>query len=166
MNLSNSKEGLCSCRCLMTLYGENEETERNVLRILSKMENMLENSSKDVGHLWGLEAKRNGMEPILTNRTGMILNFAESGHPVFRATSALERGELLEARGGSSDGETEVLEGDAQAASFLQLCEWQQVSLGNPRFFGVTQSQGMVGQFVEVAESCHPTTMSTTALFK
>ena len=25
---------------------------------------------------------------------GMMLNFAESGHPVFRATSALERGEL------------------------------------------------------------------------
>ena len=24
----------------------------------------------------------------------MMLNFAESGHPVFRATSALERGEL------------------------------------------------------------------------
>ena len=25
---------------------------------------------------------------------GMMLNFAESGHPVFRATSALERGDL------------------------------------------------------------------------
>ena len=25
---------------------------------------------------------------------GMMLNFAESGHPVFRASSALERGEL------------------------------------------------------------------------
>ena len=28
----------------------------------------------------------------------MMLNFAESGHPVFRATSALERGELKKQR--------------------------------------------------------------------
>ena len=34
------------------------------------------------------------------NRTaeGMMLNFAESGHPVFRATSALDRGELKKQR--------------------------------------------------------------------
>ena len=30
----------------------------------------------------------------------MMLNFAESGHPVFRATSALERGELKSKGGG------------------------------------------------------------------
>ena len=39
------------------------------LRILSTLENMLENSRKDVGHFWGLGAKRNGMEPIHPNRT-------------------------------------------------------------------------------------------------
>ena len=39
---------------------------------------------------------------------------------------------ILEARGGSSDGETEALEGDAEAAKVLHLCEWQSVSLGNP----------------------------------
>ena len=30
----------------------------------------------------------------------MVLNFAESGHPVFRATSALERGEFKSKGGG------------------------------------------------------------------
>ena len=42
------------------------------------------------------------MEPILTNQIEsgtelaecMMLNFVESGHPIFRATRALERGEL------------------------------------------------------------------------
>ena len=54
-------------------------------------------------------------------------------------SSLLQR--ILDARGGSSDSETEALEGDAQAASFLHLCEWQSVSLGNPRFFGATQTK-------------------------
>ena len=48
MNQSNFKEGSSSCRCTMTLRGENEETERIVLRILSKRKNMLENSSKEL----------------------------------------------------------------------------------------------------------------------
>ena len=49
---------------------------------------MLANSRAVVGHSCDLDQKRNGTEP--TER--MMLNFAESGH--FRATSALERGEL------------------------------------------------------------------------
>ena len=62
----------------MTFFGENEETEIILLQILSKLKNMLENSRKDVGHLWSLDAKRNGMEPILTNWT-------ESGTGLLRA---------------------------------------------------------------------------------
>ena len=47
----------------------------------------------DIGHSWGLGRKRNGTEPMSTNlmENGIkLLTFAESGHPVFRATSALE----------------------------------------------------------------------------
>ena len=36
----------------------------------------------------------------------------------------------------------------------------------NPRLFGLATDGDMVGQMAEVAESCHPSTMSTTALFK
>ena len=73
MNLSNSNEGSYSCQCRLTSFWENKGTERIVLRILSTSENMPENSRKDVGHFWGLDAKR---YPILTNRaekgTGLL----------------------------------------------------------------------------------------------
>ena len=39
-----------------------ERGNRIVLRILSTLEIMLENSRKDVGHFWGLDARRNGAE--------------------------------------------------------------------------------------------------------
>ena len=86
----------------MTLYGEKEEIEKTVFPILSMQQHTLESSRRDVSHFWGLDARRNGTEPILSKPNGewertaesMMLNFAESGHPVFRATSASERGEL------------------------------------------------------------------------
>ena len=49
---------------------------------------------------------------------------------------------------------------EARGGSFLHFGEWQSVSLGNPRFFGVTQTKTWS------ASACHPSTMSTTALFK
>ena len=67
----------------MTLHGESLETESTVLRMLSKFKNTLENTKKDVGHSWSLD------KTVI-----MIFIFAESGHLVFRAISALERGEF------------------------------------------------------------------------
>ena len=63
---------------------------------------MLEDSRKDVGRFQGLDPRRNGTEPMSTNRmeNGIKLLKAccstspKAGHPVFRASSALERGEL------------------------------------------------------------------------
>ena len=60
---------------------------------------MLADSCWDVGHFWDLVARRSGHvskpdgDPDQTAER-MMLNFAESGHPIFRATSALERGDL------------------------------------------------------------------------
>ena len=67
---------------------------------------MLEDSREDIGHFWGLYPRRNGTELNVnkldgewdTTAEGMMLNFAESGHPKFRANSALERGELKKQR--------------------------------------------------------------------
>ena len=70
MNLSSSKAGSSSCQCTLTLYGENEETKKNVLRILFKLQSMLEDSRRDIGGVGCLDPKRNGMEPILINRMG------------------------------------------------------------------------------------------------
>ena len=49
----------------MSMYNDivwRERGNRIVLRILSTLEIMLENSRKDVGHFWGLDARRNGTE--------------------------------------------------------------------------------------------------------
>ena len=97
VNLSKSKEGSSSCQCSVTLYGENEETERIFF---------IANSVKIRGYAWkfpqgrwsflgpGCEKKRSGTHTDKPDgewdRTAesMMLNFAESGHPVFRSTSA------------------------------------------------------------------------------
>ena len=64
---------------------------------------MLEDSRKDVRFVSrGLDSKKKWLGTISTNgmKNGMktcesiMLNFAESGHPVFRATTALERGAI------------------------------------------------------------------------
>ena len=67
VNRSNSKEGSSSCQCTMTLIGENEGTRIIVLRMLSEVLSVLEDSRKDVGRLWGLDPRRNGTEPMSTN---------------------------------------------------------------------------------------------------
>ena len=89
VNQSKSKKRSSSCRCTMTLYGENEETKNIVLRVLSKLQNRLENSQKDVGRFWSLGPKRNCMEPILTNRV-------ENGTKLLKAwCSTLPKADIL-----------------------------------------------------------------------
>ena len=45
----------------MTLIGQNEEIKKNVLRMLSELLSMLEDSRKDIGRSYGTE-------PMPTNR--------------------------------------------------------------------------------------------------
>ena len=68
MNLSSSKIGSSSCQCTTTLYGENEETEKNVRQILLQLRLMFADSRSDVGHCWDLDQRRNGAELILKNQ--------------------------------------------------------------------------------------------------
>ena len=49
VNQSNSKEGSSSCQCTVTLIGQNEETKKIVLRMLSELLSMFEGSRKDIG---------------------------------------------------------------------------------------------------------------------
>ena len=49
VNRSNSKEGSSSRQWKMTLTGENEETKKIVLRMLSESLSMLEDSREDIG---------------------------------------------------------------------------------------------------------------------
>ena len=60
-----------------------------------------ENSRTDIGPFWNLDQRRNGGTHTYKPNgkwdhvaEDMMINFGESGHPVFRGSSALERGEL------------------------------------------------------------------------
>ena len=72
-------------------------------RILLQLRIMLADSRSDVGHFGDLDQRRNGTGLILINQMekwdqlaeNMMTNFSESSHPIFRASSAFERGELI-----------------------------------------------------------------------
>ena len=50
---------------------------------------------------------------------------------------------------------------------FSHLTEWQIPDLGlNPRFYWTYADEDLVGQLVEVAQSCHPSTLAPVALTK
>ena len=103
MNKRNSQAGSSSCQCSTTLYGEQTEKNRNVLRIQIKFRSTLAGFFVVVFHSWDLDQKRNGTKTCSDKldgnwgRTAEMTKLqltAESGHPIFRASSAYERGEL------------------------------------------------------------------------
>ena len=49
---------------------------------------------------------------------------------------------------------------------FQHLCEHQAAFWGNPRFFWCYCDEDMVGKMIEVATSCHPSTMDEISLYK
>ena len=49
---------------------------------------------------------------------------------------------------------------------FQHLCHTQAHEFGNPRFYWTYADEDMVGQMIEVARSCHPSTLAKTALYK
>ena len=55
---------------------------------------MRKDSRADIGRFLGLDHERNGTELIIESAEDMMLNCSGSGHPVFRGSSALERGDL------------------------------------------------------------------------
>ena len=49
---------------------------------------------------------------------------------------------------------------------FQHMCEWQAFELGNPFSWWVYADEDFVGQFIDVAESCHPKTLAITSIWK
>ena len=82
MNLSSSKTGSSSCQCTTTLYGENEETQKSVRKIQLTLRIILADSRAGIGHFWGLDQGRNGTGDWDRTAERMMINFAESGHPM------------------------------------------------------------------------------------
>ena len=99
MNLSKSKVGSSPCQCTTTLHGENKETQKSARKIqlqfriiftLGRWSSWEPGSEKK----WYGTYSDKPDEDWDKTAEQMMLNLAESSHPIFRATSALERGEL------------------------------------------------------------------------
>ena len=102
MNLSNSQDGSSSCQCMTILYGDKKGNEE--LRTASSK--MVADYARRFAHgHWsflgpGPEKKWYRTHTYKPNgkwdrvAEDMMLNFSESGHPVLRGSSALERGDL------------------------------------------------------------------------
>ena len=86
----------------MTLNGEQRNPERCEY---NSQTIMLENSLAVLGVSWGLNQKRSGTElkpdgSWDQTAQNMMKNLSVSGHPILRASSAFDRGELISKGGG------------------------------------------------------------------
>ena len=97
-----SKEESYLCRCSMTFPVDQKTTKKNAWQIPNSYLCTREDLEKDNGHLLVMVLKRSGTVSVKTvhKEYGTILlkgcwwNSAESGCPIFRATSPLSRGRL------------------------------------------------------------------------
>ena len=97
-----SQEGLSSCRLSTTSHGDQETTRKNASEMLNLFLYLQEDLEQDNGHSSGLDQRKSGILSGEWDKTAekTMLMFAESGHPVFRATSPLSRGQLKSKGGG------------------------------------------------------------------
>ena len=101
-----SQEEFCSCRCSTTFLVEQKTMKKNVWQMLDSYLCMQEDLEKDNGHSLVLVLRKSGTLSVRTVHKEygtimaerMLLEFAESDCPIFRATSPLSRGHLKEQR--------------------------------------------------------------------
>ena len=91
------KEGLSSCRCSTTSHGDRTTTRKNANQILNSFLYLQEDSEQDIGHFSVLVQRKSEWDKMAEK---MMITFRESGHPVFRATGPLSRGQLKSKGGG------------------------------------------------------------------
>ena len=95
-----SQEELYSCRCSTTCPVDQKTMKKNAWRMPNSFLCMQKDLEKDNGHLLVLVLKRSRTVSVKTQGVWgnmaerMMLEFAESGHPIFSATSPLSRGRL------------------------------------------------------------------------
>ena len=66
----------------------------------------------------------------------------------------------------SAVAKTKMWKGLPKLHLFQHMCEWQAPEYGNPRFWWCYADEDFVGQFIDVAESCHPKTLPVTSIWK
>ena len=95
------------CRCSTKSHGDQRTTRKNSSQMLNSFLSVQRDSEHDNGHSLGLEQRKSGILSVKTVTQGkwhkiaekMMVTLAESGHPVFRASSLLSRG-VLKSKGG------------------------------------------------------------------
>ena len=107
MNLRTSKAGSYSCQCALTLNGAEKKQNIYVNESHKQLRIMLVNVLAVIGLSWSLDQKKKWYG-IYTGRPHgscdrfaeqMMMNFSQSCHPIFRASSDFERGELRSKEG-------------------------------------------------------------------
>ena len=98
--IQNIKGESSSCQCSMTSIGQRREIQKYVFRIPNKSRTTQEGSRVNTGrrkwygtHTYKPEGKWN------STAEKIVEHFKETGHPVFRGISALNRG-ILKRKGG------------------------------------------------------------------
>ena len=98
-----------------TSHGDGKTTRKNSNQMLNSFLYLLKDSEQENGHSLDLDQKINGTLSVKivhkvngTKAEKMMKTFAESGHPVFQATSPLSRGVLKSKGGGKMETITTV----------------------------------------------------------
>ena len=97
----------------MTFCGDPKTMNGNAMPTPTSFRNLQKDSHQNNGHFSDLDQKKSGCSTYTDRPQGewdrvaelMMINFGESGHPVFRATSPFSR-EMLISKGGGTDGDT------------------------------------------------------------
>ena len=90
-----SQKGFSLCQCSMTSPVTRTATKMNVERMLNLWKHLREDSVLDNGLSLDHFLRKSGILPAWDNiAEEMLLEFAESPHPIFRATTPLSRGQL------------------------------------------------------------------------
>ena len=93
-----SQEEFYLCRCSTTFPVTEKATKKNTWQLLESSKYLREDLVLDNGHLLDQVLKRSGILQRINIAEEMLLEFAESGHPTFRATTPLSRG-ILKSKG-------------------------------------------------------------------
>ena len=97
-----SQEEFYLCQCSMTSLVTGKATKMNVWQMPESSKYLQKNLVLDNGHLLVQVLKRSAILPKIVHKVlgtmlrtdEMLLKFAESGHPIFRSTTPLSRGQL------------------------------------------------------------------------
>ena len=111
MNQRISEARSSSCQCLTTLYGMQKRIDELCVNNPKTIKECTERFPRGHWSFSGLGSEKKwwygsyDCQPDGSwKRTAekMLLNFARSGHPIFRCTSALERGQIRSKAGGKT----------------------------------------------------------------